>query len=307
MAVFPRSPAPVAAVGAEDSSSPDSGERSSTSGQAIGDILRVAHNLSTEDIEQILRYQREKGLRFGEAAVALGFVKEQDVRWAVSKQFRYPYILNKASALSFDMVVARDPFSVQAQVFRDIRSQLVMGVLADGPSRILSIVSPERGDGRSFFAVNLATVFSQLGARTLLVDGDLRNPALHRSFGLEPTKEGLSSFLSSRSGLTVIRPVEDLPNLHLLPVGTPPPNPQELAEGALLQELFDELPKRYEYVIVDTSAAAFGADSCVIAARCDAALVVTRRNRNPYSAVQRLVERLGRSPVRVAGVAINEY
>ncbi|MCH2241574.1 MAG: tyrosine protein kinase, partial [Aquabacterium sp.] len=87
MAVFPASPAPIAAVGAEDSFSSDSGERSSTSGQAIGDILRVAHNLSMEDIEQILRYQGEKGLRFGEAAVALGLVKEQDVRWAVSKQF----------------------------------------------------------------------------------------------------------------------------------------------------------------------------------------------------------------------------
>jgi protein-tyrosine kinase len=275
--------------------------------RAIGDYLRQVRKLTEGQVEQILAHQREHGLRFGESAVELKLATGEDVLWALSQQFHYPYAPTKGDHFNPELVAAIDPFSDQAEAFRDIRSQLMMGVLSpEEPRRALAIISPAKGEGKSFFAANMAIAFSQLGGRTLLVDGDMRSPRQHDLFGVS-NQTGLSSILSGRSEASAIHQVQDLPSLYVMPVGTIPPNPLELVQRPAFSLLMKELLSKFDHVVVDTPAAEHGADARVLAAKCGAALVIARRGTTAMKPLQALVNIVTKSPATLAGVMINEY
>lgn len=275
--------------------------------RAIGDIIAEANKLTPEQVERILAHQKAHGLRFGEAAVSLGLAKSEDVLWALSQQFHYPYAAGGGPAPSDELVLAAKPFSDQAEAFRVLRSQINMKLYgADAPRRALAVISADTGDGKTFFAANLAIAFSQLGGRTLLVDADMRSPRQHEIFGLD-NGAGLSGILSGRSETNVIRPVRDLPSLFVMPVGTQPPNPTELVERPAFALLMRELVAKFDHVIVDTPAAVHGADYAVIAARCGAALALARKGETRVAALQQLIGALGNTPTELAGVVMNEH
>src|SRR5882724_7981439 len=215
--------------------------------RAIGDFIRQIRNLTDEQIQRIVAYQREHGLRFGESAIALKLASRDDVLWALSQQFHYPYAAREGGHFHEELVAAVDPFCDQAEAFRELRSQLMMGVMAhDGQRRALAVLSPDSGDGKSFFASNMAITFSQLGGRTLLVDADMRTPRQHTLFNVA-NHSGLSSILSGRSDVDVIHQVQDLPSLYVLPVGTTPPNPLELVQRAAFGLLMQELLSKFDH------------------------------------------------------------
>jgi protein-tyrosine kinase len=274
--------------------------------RSIGDYLRRARKLSDEQIDQILRYQREHGIRFGEAAVALKLASPDDVLWALSQQFHYPYALDRGGKFNEELVVAVDPFSQQAEAFREIRSQLMMGVMSpEQPRCALAVVSPDRGDGKSFFVANMAIAFSQLGGRTLVIDADMRTPRQHQLFRV-PNESGLSSVLSNRAESNVMHQVRELPSLYVMPVGTVPPNPLELVQRPAFGLLMQELLTKFDHVVVDTPAAAHGADARVLASKCGSAMVIGRRGRTRMRSIQPLLGAL-HSVTRVAGVMMNDH
>lgn len=275
--------------------------------RSIGDIIRQTNNLTADQVEQILAHQRANNMRFGEAAVALGFASERDVLFALSLQFHYPYSRDPASTLSGEVVMASKPFSAQAESFRVIRSQLSMRIFnGDGPKAALAVVSPEPGDGKTYFAANVAVALSQLGGRTLLVDADLRGPRQHAVFRVENTS-GLSGILAGHTERNVIQQVRDFPSLYILPVGTTPPNPLELLDRQAFSLLLRDLSNKFDHVIVDTSAAVYGSDAQIVAAKCGAALLVARKNTSRLAALHDLLGSLACAPIKVAGVVLNEY
>lgn len=281
--------------------------RTETTDRAIGAIIAEQRALSPDQIERILAYQRERGLRFGEAAIALGFASTEDVLYALSQQFHYPYAAEEQRRASPELIALNQPFSAQAEAFRAVRSQLTMRLASEaGERRAIAVVSPEGQDGKTFFAANLAITLAQLGGRTLVVDADLRGPRQHEVFGIDNTV-GLSGVLSGRTEAKVIQPVPGVSNLYVLPVGITPPNPLELVERPAFGLLMRELLSRFEHVVVDTPAAIYGSDAAVIAARCGAALVIARQGRSRLSELQDLVATLSEGPARLAGVVMNEF
>lgn len=276
-------------------------------GQAIGHYIRQVRGLSELQVGQILAYQRANGLRFGEAAIALKLATSDDVLWALAQQFDYPYAPGDGTPLHADLVAATEPFGEEAEAFRELRSQLLMGVLAEGQGRrALAVLSPDVGDGKSYFAANLAISFSQLGGRSLLVDGDMRTPRQHLLFGVDG-EAGLSSILAGRAEASVIHQVPGMPTLFVLPVGTLPPNPLELLQRPAAGLLVQELLTKFDHVIVDTPAAVHGADARVLAARSGAALVIGRRGRTRIRELQNLIGAVVASQARMAGVMLNEH
>lgn len=274
----------------------------------IGDLVRQVRGLSEQQVGQVMALQRQRPLlRFGEAAVALGLASEHDVLWALSQQHAYPYARGGESGLGAELVLAREPFSRQAEHFRRLRSRLLAGVLAPHPARrALAVASADRGDGKTYFAANLAVALSQLGARTLLIDADLRTPRLHSLFGL-PGGSGLSNVLARRQqGAPSILAVESLPGLFVMPAGTLPPNPVDLVQRGTLDALLQEMAGTFEHVLVDTPAACHGADGAVIAGKAGAALLVARRHASRLAPLQALLRELGERPVALAGVLVNE-
>lgn len=276
--------------------------------KSIGEIIQEANNLSPSQIEQILAYQRENGVRFGEAAVALGLANSDDVLWALAQQFHYPYANEGKSTLNPELIVASKPFTEQAEAFRAIRSHLIMKIYSEeGPRPALAVISPNSGDGKTYFAANLAVAFCQLPGRTLLIDADMRNPRLHALFNLTNRGGGLSSILSGRAASKVIQSVPELPSLFVLPVGATPPNPLELLERPALGLLLRELKTKFDRIIVDTPAASLGTDGAVIAAKCGAALLVARQDQTRMQAVQQLSRVIAMGPARMVGAVVNEY
>lgn len=276
--------------------------------RSIGAIIAETRHLTAEQVESVLAYQKKHAVRFGEAAVATGLASADDVIFALAQQYHYPVSLEEQKQLSAELVALNRPFSQQGEAFRDLRSQIIMRVDpgSEVARRPLAVVSADIGDGKTFVAANLAVALAQLGGRTLLVDADMRSPRLHEVFGLK-NSAGLSNILSGRTEGQVIQQVAGVQNLFVLPVGPTPPNPVELVERPAFGLLINELVSKFDHVVVDTPAAAYGSDAAVVAARCGSVLVVARRNESRIKAVGQLTQALEHSRAKVLGVLYNEH
>ena len=281
------------------------------SDRLIGTILADEGKITPDEIDRVLRLQKDLGIRFGEAAVQLGLITDNDVRFALAKQYDFPHLVRDTEAKgiqpSNELVAAFAPFHPRTEELRALRTQLLIRWYNPEQGRnALVIVSPGSGEGRSYLAANLAVVFSQLGARTVLVDADLRAPRQHEIFGL-PQGHGLSTLLSGRGDHKATFPIHGLDRLSVLPAGPLPPNPQELLSRPAFGALMKNLQSNFDVVIVDTPPARQFADAQSIAHRAGDALVVARKDHTAVSSTSKVVKELAGTGARVVGSIINAY
>ena len=276
-------------------------------GRHIGAILMDEGKLTPSDAEQVLKRQRELGWRFGEAAIELNLITDTDLREALAKQYEFPYLVSGPDGVAKELIAAWDPFHPVVEELRMVRTQLLIRWYNPEQGRkSLVVASPERAEGRSYVAANLAIVFSQLGARTLLVDADLRRPRQHQIFGL-PEGHGLSTLLAGRSEHTATFPVPGLNRLSVLPAGPLPPNPQELLSRPVFNSFMKDLQSIYDVVIIDTPPAAHYADVQSVTFRAGDALIVARKDHTPLTSTSRTIRELAGTGARVVGTVVNEY
>jgi len=276
------------------------------SDRSIGAILVEEGKLTPREVERVLERQRSEKVRFGEAAVRLGYISEDDVRFALAKQYDMPHFTAASEGPSRELVAAFAPFHPRTEEMRALRTQLLIRWYNPEQGRkSLVIASPESGEGRSYVAANLAIAFSQLGARTLLVDADMRNARQHRIFGL-PETQGLSTLLSGRTEHKAQFPVHGLNRLTVLPAGPLPPNPQELLSRPMFTALMKDLQNIYDMVIIDTPPARHYADTQSITFRAGDALVVARKNHTSVASTQKVIRELAATGARVVGTVVND-
>lgn len=272
---------------------------------SMGALLVDAGKLTIEGAERALRMQKDLGIRFGEAAVRLGLVSEDDVQEALARQFAYPYLPKGQANLSPRLVAAYEPFSPQVESLRAIRSQLMLRWFARG-HRALAVLGADPEDGAALFAANLAVVFSQLGEQTLLVDANLRAPRQHDVFGLRP-RQGLSDLLAGRADLDVVLRVGGFVDLSVLPAGTLPPNPQELLSRDAFRTLDTSLASRYDVVLYDLAPFGAGADALAVAARAGGVLLAVRKDHTRVVQLARMAEQLAEAGAEVVGAVVMEF
>jgi protein-tyrosine kinase len=272
---------------------------------SMGALLLDAGKLNPQDFERILRMQKETGIRFGEAAVRLGLVSEEDIQQVLARQFSYPYLQKGQTALSTRLVAAYEPFSPQVEALRAIRSQLMLRWFARG-RRALAVVGVDLDDGAALFAANLAIVFSQLGEQTLLVDANLRAPRQQDAFALKP-RQGLSDLLAGRADLDVIARVPGFVDLSVLPAGTLPPNPQELLARDGFRSLNTQLESHYDVVLYDVAPFQVGVDAVAVGSRAGGALLVTRKHHTRIAHIGRAAEQLVDAGCEVLGSVVMEF
>jgi len=275
--------------------------------RSLGAMLIDSGKLTPDDGERILRYAKEKGVRFGDAAVALKLATAEDVQQALARQFDYPYLVPGESDVASSVVAAWSPFSPQVEALRALRTQLLLRWFTGEPDRrSVAVVSTARGDGRSYLAANLAVVFSQMGEHTLLIDGDLRSPSQHTLFGLR-NGSGLSTILSDRADIEVVQRIPAFVDLSVLPAGPTPPNPLELLGKPRFADLMRALGKEYDVIIVDTPSAADGTDFQMVARHASGALLMARNNRTLAAATRRLAGELSSAGTALVGAVLNEH
>ena len=277
--------------------------------RSIGDILVANGRLSADNLQRILAQSKVDKVHFGDAAKALNLLTQDDIDFALSKQFDYSYLSPTDSSLSSSLVAAYKPFSRVGENLRAVRSQLMLRWFNGDPMRkILSVVSAGSGDGKSFITANLAIVFAQQGERTLLIDGDLRSQqdtGQQAQFKLSRSA-GLSGILAGRAGMEAAQQVPGLPGLSVITAGAMPPNPQELLGRQAFGQLLMAASTEFDVVLIDTPNAGDYADAEVIAARAGAALLVTRINKSLIPEASKLARRLQDGGVSLVGSVFND-
>ena len=275
--------------------------------RCIGALLVEEGKLTPREVDRVLERQRKEMVRFGEAAVRLGYISEDDVRFALAKQYDMPHFTPNSEGPSRELVAAFAPFHPRTEELRALRTQLLIRWYNREQGRnALAVTSASAGEGRSYIAANLAIVFSQLGARTLLIDADLRSPRQHEIFRL-PDGHGLSTVLAARTDQSSIFPVPGLQRLSVLPAGPLPPNPQELLSRPAFNALMTDLQSLYDVVILDTPPAVKYSDVQSIVFRARDAIVIARQNHTPVATTAKVVETLQNTGARVVGTVVNDH
>ena len=271
---------------------------------SIGALLFDAGKITTQNAEAIIRLQKEKGLRFGDAALQLGLVKESDIQKVLSQQFDFPYIPATDDVVSQEIIAAYQPFSKQVEALRAVRSQLILRWF-NSDRKLLSVVSTARNEGRSYICANLAVIFSQLGEKTLLIDANLRQPKQHVLFKLQQ-KQGLSDLLAGRVDSRVIFKSPQFRDLSILPAGTIAPNPVELISRGLNIRL-QKFSQEYDVIIIDTPATQVGTEAQIISSNCGGYLLVARQNQSRLKDLEEMKSDFEESSIQCLGAVINDF
>jgi receptor protein-tyrosine kinase len=274
---------------------------------AIGAILVEQGRLSPAEVEEIQQFAVKNRLRFGDAALRLQLLTKDDIDQAIAQQFKYP-ILSRGGehGVSDDVVAAYLPQSQMIEPLRVLRSQISLRWVNPKERKILAIASPGRGEGRSWLAANLATVFAQMGDRVLLIDADMRHSRQHELFNLN-NSVGLSALLTGRAGREIVCRIHPKLRLFVLPAGILPPNPQELLGRQVFDLVLDLFASQYDLIIMDTPATSESADAQILASRADAAVLLVRRNHTRIDDLKGAMQNLTESGVHVMGSVVNEY
>ena len=187
---------------------------------------------------------------------------------------------------------------------RTLRNSILLANF-DRRYRSLLVTSAAPGEGKTTTAANLAAAHAEQGKRTLLIDGDLRRPSVHRSFNL-PSVIGLSNVLMGEIPWREARvPLEALEGLDILPAGPPSRRAAELIERGLT-ELLEEASSEYDLVILDAPPLLGFAEPLQMATAADGVLVVARAGQTSRKAVASVLATLHRLRAKVVGIVLNE-
>jgi capsular exopolysaccharide synthesis family protein len=202
-----------------------------------------------------------------------------------------------------DNLAALGTLSSVVESYRMLRTSVLLST-AGAPPKTILITSSQPGEGKTTTAVNTAISLSQLGASVLLIDADLRRPAVHTAFKI-PHARGLSNYLSSHTPLEDLIVKLPLPNLSALPCGPIPPNPAELISSERMKELLRELSLQFDHILIDSPPLISVTDPVILSAMVDGTILVVQAGKSARELVRRARRDLAMAGARVIGVVLN--
>lgn len=203
------------------------------------------------------------------------------------------------------LVAYREPGSVVSEQFRKLRTQLLTLNLPGQPKTIM-VTSASEGEGKTLVTTNLATILAHdLHSHALLVDADLRNPALSRWFGLSNGR-GLSDYLTGGSEIPELLMKTKIAKLSILSSGTIRENPVELIGSKRMEALVNELRSRYSdrYIIFDSSPLLATTEPSVLTKLVDGIILVVRAGSTPRESVKQALTTI--DPAKILGIVLND-
>ena len=209
-----------------------------------------------------------------------------------------------SSKEAVELVTQVRPQSQMAESYRALRTSLLLSNLGSAP-RVIMVTSALPQEGKTTTSINSAVVLAQKGVRVLLIDADLRRPSIHKTLGMGPHR-GLSNVLTGSMSLQdAITQSPILPNLSVLPAGTPPPNPAELLASSNMRDVLAELREQYDHIVLDTPPSLSVTDAVVLSPRADAVVLVIRSGQTTKQALRRARDILMQVNAKVVGVLLN--
>jgi capsular exopolysaccharide synthesis family protein len=186
--------------------------------------------------------------------------------------------------------------TVEAEMIRNLRTSIVLLGPAE-TTKVILFTSALPAEGKSFVSSNIAASFAMSGARTVLVDLDLRRPRQQVMFGTDRKKgTGVADVLASQCKLADALHPSGLENLSLFLAGTHAPNPAELLNSQRIKDVISALSKHFDRVIVDTAPLLPVSDTRLIAKLADTCILVSGAEKTPKGAILRALDLLGWDP-----------
>lgn len=169
---------------------------------------------------------------------------------------------------------------------------------------VFVVTSPGANNGKTINSINLAVSFAQMGKRTLLIDGDMRNPTIHRMFSI-PVKNGLSEILAGLTDNITVSKTE-IENLSVLTGGKIPPNPAELISSSRMDKLLEFVKEHYDCVFIDTPPVNLVTDATVFAQKTTGYLMVVKANTTDIADVKTAAAALNNIGGNILGFVLND-
>lgn len=206
-------------------------------------------------------------------------------------------------AKHYPLIASQHPRSLQAEAFRELRTNLQF-VGLDRNATTLLTTSALPAEGKSSTSINLAHVLAQSGAKVLLIDADLRRPSLSGYLGVVGSV-GLTTVLIGDADLQdVVQPLEQQ-GLDLLASGAIPPNPSEILGSVQMAELLQEAQRQYDYVIVDTAPLLAVTDAAVLSKLVGGVVVVMQAERVRRPQAMQALAKLDAVEAPLLGIVLN--
>ena len=260
-------------------------------GMALGLVIGVGIALLLEAMDTNLKTMTE--IEQALQLPLLAAIPQVDAENLLPAKFREHAVTPGASS-----------WSKVAEALRGMRTSILLSS-PGAPPKVIMIASTRPAEGKSSVAGLTAITFALNGAKVLLVDADLRRPAIHLRFKLGRGL-GLSSVLSGKSTLEeAVVQWPDLPNVHILTSGPVPPLPSELLSSRQMEDLLAKARAEYDFVFLDTPPVLAVTDASVLGRHSDATILIIRYNAAQKQVVRRCIDLLERSGTHLLGVAVN--
>ncbi len=200
--------------------------------------------------------------------------------------------------------IATDPRSALAEAYRSLRTALQFST-ARGAPRTLVITSCTKNEGKSTTSFACALALSQLGKRVLLVDGDMRNPTMHKLFNGDHAV-GLSNLLSSELDPIAVTRTTEFKNLFYISSGPLPPNPAELLSGGQLEKLLAPTFTVFDHIVIDAPPIMGIADAIILCKHVDATLFVIESSSTRKTSIRNALKRLHQAGAHPLGAVLSK-
>lgn len=196
-----------------------------------------------------------------------------------------------------------DPHSPVSEAYRTLRTNVrFLGV--DEPVKAVVVSSPGPSEGKSTTVANLAITMAQAGARTLLVDSDLRRPTLDGILDLK-RGYGLTEVLTGACSVEECISRTEVDNLSIIGSGTLPPNPSEMLGSEKMRKVVSSLRESYDYVLFDSPPVLAVTDAAVLSAIADLTVLVVRSGSTRWTSLGRAISLLQNVHVKQLGTVLN--
>ena len=202
------------------------------------------------------------------------------------------------------LITHEDPKSPISEAYRSLRTSLMY--TTKGSQGVIMVSSPGPSEGKTTTIINLAITYANLGKKTLLIDGDLRKPVLHKVFN-ENNEKGLTHYLSGveEKWETIIIPT-DVENLQIILSGALPPNPSELISSDLMKSLLVALKKEYDVILFDAPPVMAVTDAVVLSKLIDQFILVVRFGSTDKDSINHTLAALSNVNQSLTGVVFND-
>ncbi|MDD4496094.1 MAG: CpsD/CapB family tyrosine-protein kinase [Eubacteriales bacterium] len=202
------------------------------------------------------------------------------------------------------LITLDDPKSPVSEAYRVLRTNIQF-MSVDKPIKSIVVSSATPEEGKSSTLANLAVIMAQAGSRTLIIDGDLRKPMVHKLFNLD-NRKGLTNVLALHEDYQDYLHKGPHSNLDILTCGAIPPNPSELLASAAMKEFLSVVGSQYDYILIDAPPIGAVTDAAILSTIVDGVILVAASGQVRGEFLQRAKEQLEQVNANILGVVLNK-